>query len=157
MWDYLPEVITYEHLPYFIINNNSKLPWTTTPKWRKPYVKNVWTFSLSSPGKKAIESIRWGLVVMLPLWSDPSAPVEQINLFNSDYVLGYWPAQRKSTGVNNGPYCVPIELLQDYKHGARESWRWKWIDGGKSFSPLLGRHREDRCGHFTNPWTDLCH
>lgn len=32
----------------------------------------------------AIESIRWELVVMLLLWSDSSAPMGHINLFNSE-------------------------------------------------------------------------
>lgn len=53
------------------------------------------------------------------LQSNPSGAGEQINLFNSDF-SGYWPAQRESTGVNNSQYCRLIELLQDYKHGARE-------------------------------------
>ena len=74
---------------------------------------------------------------MLPLWSDPSTPLEQINLFNSTTSLAIDQHREKSIGVNNGPYCEPIELLQDYKHGARESWRLKGIDGDKSFSSLL--------------------
>lgn len=157
MWDYLPEVITSEDLPYFKINNNSKSTGQRHINKQSHPWKMCGHFLCHFSGKEAIQSIRWGLVVMLPLWSDPSAPAEQINLFNSDDVLGYWPAQRKSIGVNNGPCCEPIELLQDYKHGARENWRGKGIDGEKSFSPLCGRHRKDRCGHFTNPWTDLCH
>lgn len=57
-------------------------------------------------------------------------PVEQINLFNSDFFL-LMTSTEKSIGVNNSSYCETIELLQDYKHGARESWRPMGIDGGK--------------------------
>lgn len=87
---------------------------------------------------------RWGFVVILPPRSDPSAPVEQINHFNSDCVSGYWPTQiykKKSTGVNNGLYCRPIELLQDYKHGARQSWLEEMDAGKKGLFTSAGRKK----------------
>jgi len=91
------------------------------------------------------KSIRWGLVVMLPLWSDLSGHVDQINLFNSDYGLSYWPAQRKSIGVNNGSYCVPIELLQDYKHGARETEAFLFCLGETKTDVVIPQTSEQTC------------
>ena len=67
------------------------------------------------------------------------------------WLLGYWPAQRESIGVNNSQCCRLIELLQDYKHGAREletkGDRWR----GGSYSSLLERNGKDRCSHFRDP------
>lgn len=48
---------------------------------------------------------------------------------------------KKCIGVNNGPYCKPIELLQDYKDGARQSWLEGMI-AGKSSSSLFERERK---------------
>lgn len=61
--------------------------------------------------------------------------------------------KKKSTGVNNGLYCRPIELLQDYKHGARQSWREGMDAEKKGFSPRL----EERITRFTSRWTELFH
>lgn len=58
--------------------------------------------------------------------------------------------KKKSTGVNNGLYCRPIELLQDYKHGARQSWL-EGMDAEKRLFTSAGRKENTSC------WTELFH
>lgn len=79
MSGYLPQVITSEDLPYFLINikeinvlnhlsdrekGQINKPRSMCKMWAPFFYKKLWS---------------WGLVVMLPLWSDPSALVKEIN------------------------------------------------------------------------------
>lgn len=90
MLDHLPGVIALGNFPY-----KKSLRWKAIHEqfhmWRKKK-KNPHSHCLSHVSGEERRK-RWGVVVMLPPRSDPSAPVEQINHFNSDYVPGYWPTQ----------------------------------------------------------------
>lgn len=79
--------------------------------------------------------------------TNPSGLKEQINISSSEYVLGWCPTQRRSTGVNNGSNCRPTEPLRDYQHGAGEL-KLDGIDGGKSYSSEFGRHEERQTQTF---------
>lgn len=110
MSGYLPQVITSEDLPYFLINIKEKnvlhhlsdrekgqinKPRSMCKMWAPFFYKNCGVHELRAccDAAPVVRSV---------------CSRERNKLFNSDYVLGYWPAQRKCIGVNNGPYCKPL-------------------------------------------------
>lgn len=110
MSGYLPQVITSEDLPYFLINikeinvlnhlsdrekGQINKPRSMCKMWAPFFYKNCGVHELRAcyDAAPVVRSV---------------CSRERNKLFNSDYVLGYWPAQRKCIGVNNGPYCKPL-------------------------------------------------